>query len=340
MRRGYPLERVELGEEPDGQYGDAADYGALYLETLERLRREAPDLVYGGPSLQSALTDTWMDPDPDRSWNSRFIGYLKARGRLADLGFFSFEHYPFDDICGDIHARLLDQNRLMDRLMKRLAGEGVPTTIPWLISEYGFSAYSGRAMSQMPSALLMANIIGQFLSMGGAGAYMFGYGPNVPVNQHQPCAGYGNMMLFMADARGQAAQPMPSFYTARLITHDWTAPGDGLHRLYAAGATGPLGEDIKAYAVRRPDGKLGVLILNRSPTRDAEVILKIRTPRRGAHPLRGRADVWSYGPAQYTWLDLGPKSRPGRDLPPAHAVLSRGDWRLVVPAQSLAVVTG
>ena len=29
---------------------------------------------------------------------------------------------------------------------------------------------------------------------------MFGYGPNVPVNQPLPCAGYGNMMLQMADA--------------------------------------------------------------------------------------------------------------------------------------------
>lgn len=339
-RRGYPLDKVELGEEPDGQYGEAADYGALYLETVDRLRGEAPELVYGGPSLQSALTDTWMNPDPDTSWNSHFIGYLKRRGRLSDLGFFSFEHYPFDDICGDIHARLIEQNHLMDRLMARLAAEGVPREIPWLISEYGFSAFSGRAMSEMPSALLMANIVGQFLTEGGAGAYMFGYGPNVPVNQHQPCAGYGNMMLFMADPDGQAAQPMPALYTAQMLTRDWLAPGDAPHRLYLAAAKGDLGEAVKAYAVRRPDGRLGVLIINRSPTRDAEVSLEMRTPRRGAHPLHGRADVWTYGPAQYTWLDKGPDSRPGRDLPPAHAVLSRGDWRVVVPADSLAVVAG
>jgi hypothetical protein len=165
-RRGYAFHQVELGEEPDGQYGEAEDYGALYLAFVDRLKPANLGIALGGPSAQDGFTGTWMNADPDHVWNSHFIRYLKSRNRLGDLEFYSTEHYPFDDICGDIHAKLVEQNHQMHRLFGQLASDGVPRSIPWIISEYGFSAFSGRAMSDMPGALLMANIVGQFLSEG------------------------------------------------------------------------------------------------------------------------------------------------------------------------------
>lgn len=334
--RGYPVARVELGEEPDGQYVDAADYGALYLEFADALRQIEPHLVLGGPSLQSGLTDTWLDPDPDRSWNSHFIRYLKGRDRLADLGFFSFEHYPFDDICGDIYGKLVEQSGLMDGLMARVRAEGVPTTIPWLISEYGFSAFSGRAESEMPVALLMANIVGQFLTEGGDGAYLFGYAPNVPINQHQACAGYGNLMLFTADENGQARAPMPMFHTARLLTGAWMQ-SRGPHRLYAAAVdTGdPRDADtVKAFAALRPDGRLSVLIVNRDPVRGFSLSLD------AGRPLRGRARTWSYSTREFTWIDAGPASHPGLNRPPARGAQPAAAPIKVLPASITVVVTG
>jgi len=326
-RRGHPIARVEIGEEPDGQYVDAEDYGALYLQGVDAIRRVDAHVPLGGPSLQSGLTDTWLDPDPDRSWNSRFVRYLKARGRLADLQFFSFELYPFDDICGDIYGKLVETDGLLSGLMKRVAAEGVPTTIPWYISEYGFSAFSGRAESEMPGALLMANIVGQFLSEGGDGAYLFGYGPNEPINQHQPCAGYGNLMLWTADAEGQAAQSTATLQTARLLSQRWLA-ASGVHRLYAATVEGAPG--VKAFPVRRPDGRLAVLLINRDPKAAHEVAIDA---------LAGPAEAWLYSSAQYEWIDDGPQSRPGRNLPPEQVVLPAGAPVRLPPA-SLVVVVG
>ena len=230
-RRGYPVRQVELGEEPDGQYGEASDYGALYLALIDRLKPGNPGISFGGPSLQSAFTDVELDADPDHSWNSHFMRYLRARRRMGDLGFFSFEHFPFDDICGDIHAKLLEENQVMRTALARLASEGVPRRIPWVISEYGFSAFAGRAMAQMPSALLMADIVGQFLGARGGAVYMYGYGPDTPMNENQPCNGFGNMMLYSADSEGQVAKPMPSFQAARLITRGWLMPAGGRHEL-------------------------------------------------------------------------------------------------------------
>lgn len=334
--RHYPVVRVELGEEPDGQYVDAADYGALYLQFADILRGVDPALVMGGPSLQSGLTDTWLDPDPDRSWNSHFIRYLKARGRLADLGFFSFEHYPFDDICGDIYGKLVQQSALMAGLMARVRAEGVPTTIPWLISEYGFSAFSGRAESEMPVALLMANIVGQFLTEGGDGAYLFGYAPNVPINQHQACAGYGNLMLFTADTEGQAAAPMPMFRTARLLTDAWLQPR-GVHRLYRANIETAAAQDadlVKAFAARRPDGQLAVMIVNRDPARSFSLTLD------AGRRLGAAARTWSYSPRQFTWVDDGPASHPGLNLPPVQGSQPAAAAINILPASITVVVTG
>jgi hypothetical protein len=326
--RGYPLARLELGEEPDGQYVDGEDYGALYLETVDALRRVDRAIPLGGPSLQSGLTDTWLDPDPDRSWNSHFIRYLKARNRLADLQFFAFEHYPFDDICGDVHAKLVEQDALMAHLVARVRAEGVPATIPWYISEYGFSAFSGRAESEMPSALLMANILGQFLTLGGDGAYLFGYQPNEPANQHQPCAGWGNLMLFTADAAGQAKDPTPTFHAARLITGAWLQP-QGVHRLYAArvDAGGPPGR-LAAFAARRPDGRLSLLVINRDPHRSYAL---------AAPALHGPVEAWTYAAAQYDWVEAGPQSHVGRNDPPTHVRLARLG-ALEIPPASLTVL--
>jgi hypothetical protein len=332
-RRHYRVSQVELGEEPDGQFAEPADYAALYLAMADRAKAVLPGVRFGGPSLQSAFTDLWMGDRPG-SWNAGFVGYLARRDRLDALGFVSFEYYPFDDICGDIHAKLIHQSAMLDEIDHRLDSDGLSRSIPRIITEYGFSAYSGRAMSEMPSALLMAGIAGQWLSLGGSAAYMFGYGPSVPVNQHLPCAGFGNMMLHMADPAGQARQPMPSYYTARLLTQIWTLPGHGLHRLVNAQVEGAGAEpEVVAYAVERPDRRLAVLLINRSGSHAHRLVLA----KRGADGFAGAADIYSYGPAQYAWLDAGEQSRPARSFPPAHSRQPAGE-AITLPPQTLAVV--
>ncbi|WJS97593.1 discoidin domain-containing protein [Novosphingobium humi] len=337
QRRHYPVAQVELGEEPDGQFGNADDYAALYLAWVDRLRPIAPSVRFGGPSSQSALSETWLNSDPDRSWNRHFIRALQDRGRLSDLQFYSFEFYPFDDICGDIPAKLVEEDRLMDRLMARLTAEGVGPDIPRIITEYGFSAYSGRAMAEMPSALLMANIIGQFLNEGGSAAYLFGYGPNVPVNQNMACAGYGNMALHMADPAGQAATPLPSYHTARLLTGDWMM-AKGVHRFLPVEMTGAADLAVRLYAIARPDGKLGLLAINRSPDRTVELHIMAQGAKGGARPIAGQVRVSLFGPDQYAWIDQGPASRPARSDPPERTSFPTRDLVIALKPMTLAAV--
>jgi hypothetical protein len=334
--RGYPIRRIELGEEPDGQYLDAADYGALYLETADAIRAIDPSLELGGPSLQNGISDTWLDADPDHSWTSHLMRYLRARGRIGDLQFFSFERYPFDDLCGDIHPKLLRQSRMMSDLFVRLRSDGVPDTIPWLITEYGFSAYAGRPMVEVESALLNADMVGHFLTLGGDGTYLFGYGPNTPVNQHLGCAGYGNMMLHLADENGQAKTRMPAFHGARLMTQAWAQPGDGVHDLYPVQVGPGAGEEVTAYAVHRPDGRWAVMAINRDPQHSHAV----RVSFSDGATLNGPVELFRYGRADYAWAPADDHGKPTRNLPPHRLVRRNGGAPVMLGPSSMAVIRG
>lgn len=335
--RRYPVRRVELGEEPDGQYASAADYGALYLAYADRLGGLLPGAEFGGPSLQSAFTDTWMQPEEPHAWDAWLVRYLRDRRRLSDVRFVSFEFYPFDDICGELGPKLIGEEALLRRAWQRLSADGWPQTTPRLISEYGFSAYSGRAESELPSALLMSGIVGQWLSLGGSGAYMFGYPPATPSNQHQPCAGYGNMMLFLADRHGQAVTPMPSFYAAGLLTSAWTAPGP--NRVLPSTWEGGGEHAVAAFAIRRPDRRLSVLLINRSARRTDRLEFFTRDAAGSLAPLNGPAQISIYGPANYSWIDGGKQSHPGKDLPPTSFRASAGPLRISLPPYTIAVAT-
>src|SRR6185295_916561 len=50
--RAYPVERIELGEEPDGQFVSPEHYAALYLQFARAIHTVEPKLQLGGPSFQ------------------------------------------------------------------------------------------------------------------------------------------------------------------------------------------------------------------------------------------------------------------------------------------------
>src|SRR5256885_405542 len=97
-RRGYSIGYIEMGEEPDGKHAMPEDYAALYLQWARALHKVDPKLRLGGPVFEGVHEDirVWPDAQARPSWMGRFFYYLKEHGRLGDLAFVSFEHYPFD----------------------------------------------------------------------------------------------------------------------------------------------------------------------------------------------------------------------------------------------------
>lgn len=322
-----PVTHLELGEEPDGQYITPEDYGALYLQWARALHAADPQLTLGGPSFQTAVEGWihWPDSHGDRAWYRRFLRYLKGHGAEELFGFFTFEWYPFDALDLDPAKQLKQHPKLLDDALAKLQSEGLSRKIPWMISEYGWSPFAARAEVDLPSALLNAEIVARFLLRGGTTAYLYGYEPATLLKEKDmKGASWGNLTPFLADDEGKIVARLPAYWSAYLLTQVWAQPGEQPHQLYEATASHP---DVGVYAVKRPDSRWALLLLNRDRRRTYRLPLPD-----GPH----WQDTWRYSDAEYAWKDAGEKSRPRRSLPPTKRMVT--GQAIELPPFSLSVV--
>ncbi|MHB1313493.1 MAG: discoidin domain-containing protein, partial [Gemmatimonadaceae bacterium] len=337
-RRHYAVDRIEMGEEPDGQYVTPEDYAALYVQAARAIRHDWPGAPLGGPGfqgLESRVMFGWPSDTAGGTWIPRFLAALRARGRPGDFTFFSFEWYPWDDVCAAPAPQLAEASaRLTDRL-EGVRRDGITPDIPLVIAEYGYSAFSGRAEVDIEGALLNADIVGRFLMLGGRAAYLYGWEPTL-LDPSPRCDTWGNNMLFLADERRRISDRVATFHGARLLTREWVSPRGGEHEMFAAESDArdaDGNELLSAYVVRRPDGTWSTLLVNKDPVHAYRVTIRLA----GAGAPAGRRTVLSYSGAQYAWRADGAQGRPARNSPPQRRVLARGA-ALQVPPYSLTVV--
>jgi hypothetical protein len=324
LRRSYSLEGIELGEEPDGQWASPEDYAALYAEIARRLSALNPSLKLGGPSLQSFEDQllTWADTSGNRSWMNRFLKYIRGAGARFD--FFSFEFYPFDKICANAAPQLRETPKRLTEMLASLRADGVPSDIPWLMTEYGYSVFSGQHEVDIEGALFNADTIGVFLTQGGARAYLYGYEPNY-LQDELKCS-WGNLMMLQLNPKNDELNRLSAYYAAQLTTKEWMQPTNEMHEIFPVtinetrnGAHGVTRPTVTAYAVRRPDKQWALLVINKHPKRASRLDVQFKIP--GAQqPVRfvGQVEVAQFSRQQYAWRDDGPNGHPIRSLPPAH----------------------
>jgi hypothetical protein len=345
--RGYRVTQVEMGEEPDGQHIAPEDYAALYTQFAVALHNVDPALQLGGPGFQTNAIDyvTWPDEAGNNSWYARFLAALRRRGHLSDLKFFSFEWYPFDDVCLPTAPQLAAAPEMLAQILKRLRRSGLDPAIPWVISEYGYSSFAGAPEADLAGAILNAEIVAQFLTLGGRAAYFYGYEPVELLRETTGCNSWGNLALFQADERGNILRPLAAYYGARLVTQEWTVPGEGRHTLFAADCAlkNPRGQPlITAYAVHRPDKQWAILLLNKDPKRAYAVHVQFRSKAdRTPKDLSGTVTEIQYSSRQYVWHPAGKDGYAAPNLPPKeqrHA--ARGTDAVTLAPYSITVLRG
>jgi hypothetical protein len=314
--RGYPVEEIELGEEPEEQQIPPEYYGSLFVKWAATLHAIDANLRTGGPSLVLLSPETTPEP----SWTKRWINYMRSSGALPALQFFSFEWYPFDEVCKPVAPQLGAASALLTRSLKRLADDGVPRNVPWFMTEYGYSAYGSQAEVDLPGAILNVDSVATFLAFGGAKTFLYGYEPGDLLNESS-CT-WGNNMLFLS---GPKLQKMPTYFAAKMLVEEWAQSCGGRHVMFGATTDDPK---IAVYALERPDGLLSVLLLNKDPMRGVTVRV----------PVRGKVEARQYSRAQYEWRAAGANGHPIRNNPPAKIVVTAGLVRL--PPYSITVVHG
>ncbi len=340
LRRNYNLEGVELGEEPDGQWCSPEDYATLYSGVARRIAALNPQLKLGGPSLQNFEDQllTWADASGNRSWMNRFLKFIRGAGARFD--FFSFEFYPFDNICAEAAPQLLEVPKRLSAMLTSLRADGVPSDIPWLITEYGYSVFSGRHEVDIEGALFNADTVGAFLTLGGSKPYLYGYEPNY-LQDELKCS-WGNLMMLQLNPKSDQVNRLSAYYAAQLITKEWMQATNETHEIFPVTIEkkATLSPVVTLYAVRRPDKQWALLAINKHPNRAARLNVQFKIP--GAkEPVSfvGQVEVIQFSRAQYAWHDDGPNGHPIRSLPPARFTREASS-SYDLPPYSLTVLRG
>ena len=342
-KRGYPVWYVEMGEEPDGQYMQPEDYGAFYLQWATALHRVDPSFKLGGPVFEGVTEDikAWPDAQGRTSWFGRFLHYLKAHGRLSDLAFMSFEHYPYDG-CETPWKNLYQEPQLLTHIMQVWRDDGLPPNVPLLDTET--NAHGGEASVEIFGALWLGDTFAGFLTAGGQATFYYhalSYSPAHPVCPNS----WGTYHMFMVDPNYQIRSRTSQFFAAQLLTQEWSQPVDAEHRLFSAAS------DIKdadghvlvtAYAVLRPDGQWSLLLINKDYDNPHAVRIKFHDGDSNTESsFAGPVAMVTFGKAQYEWHPGRKKGYADPDGPAATSTIDVGAGaQYTLPPASMTVVRG
>jgi len=303
-KHNYPISYVEMGEEADGQFTLPEDYAALYLQSATAIHKVDPTLKLGGPSFTGENKDieVWPDANGKVSWTGRFIDYLKQHGRMNDLAFFSFEHYPYDP-CRIPWGSLYDEPDLVSHILQTWREDGVPADVPMFITESNLSSAASETSLDLFAGLWLADYIGSFLNAGGNGVYFFHY---LPLQMEHGCNDSpGTFGMFTVDSAYNIQQPLSQFFASQLINLEWVQPGASEHQMFPAksdiddGAGHTL---VTAYALERPDGQWSLMIVNRDQqnARKVQIVFQDQASG-GADFFSGPVDTSVFGRDQYQW---------------------------------------
>jgi hypothetical protein len=207
---------------------------------------------------------------------------------------------------------------MLQRAMALLRSPGMPR-VPLVIGELNYSVFPCRQEVDLAGGLLNAETMAQFLCEGGGAAYYYGYEPNKLDGSN---GSWGNQLMLLA--RGDRMVPVATFQTLQMLSQEWMDPHGGSHTAFPTKITGGSGM-LRAYALRRPDGSVALLLINTG--RDsAEVTLRGIIPK----------TKMVYGGDQYQWLADGRNGHPVRNFAPERKPCPAGS--IVLPGFSLTVV--
>ncbi len=336
--------RFELGEEPDGQRVDPKDVAALYAQISKKIHAALPAACLGGLSFVTVdvePSDTTYRYD-HRPWLRRFFQQLRKDHEENNFRFLTFEWYPFDDLLLPPAPLLLKQAERLHKSVARLRHGGIPASMPLMISEYGYSVFSGEPEVTLAAALLNAEIAAQFFLLEGTTSYLYGYEPN-----QLECSfgnSWGNLMMLLQNEKDSESTPsrLPTYYAAQLITQRWAPAHNGPCELYPVTSTLFLKKEnpfISSYFLHQQKGGSALLIINKSPDHSFELTCHFAHQKKGATSLwKGPLEMYSYSSAQYQWLAAGPNGHPLYSKEPRHSFLKTAETPICVPAWSITVL--
>lgn len=340
-KRGYGISYIEMGEEPDGKHAMPEDYAALYVQWATAIHKVDPALKLGGPIFEGVNEDirVWPDAKGRTSWMGRFVDYLKEHGRISDLAFVSFEHYPFNQ-CKITWSTLYSEPQLMKHILQVWRDDGVPKDVPLMVTESHLSAQLTGPMSTIFGGLWLADNVGSFFEGGGA---LFTHSPIQPEGIHSTCEGWASWSNFLSDENFEIKGYTALYFAAHMLNLEWAQHRSGVHEMFAAvndikDAEG--NQLVTSYAVHRPDGNWSLMLVNRDEHKPHTVRVAFENSGKQVG-FSGPITFVTFGSEQYVWINDGPNSHPDPDNPPvATTVDANAQTTFTLPKASITVLRG
>jgi F5/8 type C domain len=342
-KRGYPIGYVEMGEEPDGKHAMPEDYAALYLQWAAAIHKVDPQLKLGGPVFEGVNEDirVWPDAQGRTSWMGRFVDYLKSHGRLSDLAFVSFEHYPFEP-CTITWKTLYTEPQLMKHILQVWRDDGVPKEVPLMVTENHLAAQLTGPMTTIFAALWLADNVGSFFEGGGAAFY---HSPIQPQGLQNSCLGWASWSNFVSNERYEIQGYTSPYFAAHMINLEWVQHRAGVHSMFSS-STDVKDNDgnllVTSYALHRPDGNWSLMLVNRDEInpRTVRVVFEDTQSKQTAS-FSGPVTLVTFGSEQYVWINDGRNSHADPDHPPVATVLDAdSQTTFTLPRASITVLRG
>lgn len=339
QNKKYPVSEFEMGEEPEGQRVAPEDYAALYLQLAKRIKKKSSMYHFGGPGFASiSATPEDSTSFTEADWTKRFLNYMKKHNAQNLFNFFSFEWYPFDDLCESPASQLKEAPGMLETALNNFKNI-LPAGTKKYITEYGYSAYEGRIENKIEGALMYADILGKFLECGGNKAFLYGYEPAY-LQQTYSCGGYGNNMLFGLGPDGKIKYKTASYYAMKLITQEWASPADHEIKMYPVVINKIKHENqntIAAYALCDSSGVWKMMIINKDPQRSIAINVSLFDQKSGTKKEVAFSQMIQYSGKQYHWKDIGINSYPDKDLPPEYKQI-HGGKQFLLPPYSITIL--
>jgi len=196
-------------------------------------------------------------------------------------------------------------------------------------------------MSQVFSALWLADSIGSFFESGGAEYY---HSPIQPEPVRETCLGSATWGNFVPDANLNIKAYTAQYFAGRLINLEWAQHRAGVHQMFAASCEAKdAGGNalITAYALHRPDGQWSLMLINKDHDRSHRVRVEFDQSAGRQSSFAGPVTMVTFGREQYIWHENGRDSLPDPDGPPVSKQVQGGpNARFVLPEASVTVLRG
>lgn len=342
-KRGYPISWVEMDEEADGQYYMPEDYATLYIQFADAMLKADPTLKgkLGGPVFQGINQDVsiWPDARGNKSWFGRFYDYLKSHSRHGDLSFASFEIYPYE-ACTMKWDDLYRNRELTRKTLQAFRDDGLPAAIPLMNTESNLSGSLSGYMSDIFSALWLADNVGSFFAEGG-GLYV--HSPIEPSGIEHGCQGWAIWSNALWDRDAKIIGYTAFYYASQMINNEWVTHRSGTHHLYSVnvGLEDSAGNSlVTSYAVRRPDGKWALLLVNKDKENAHSARIAFETNGGTGH-FAGAVRMVTFASEQYVWHGADATAHADPNLPPVvSSVDASAQTVYTLPKASVTVLRG